>query len=180
MGTDIHVFAELAEPDGRFEALVDGAFLLPRDYSLFAALAGVRAWGGFRPLIAPRGLPANVSPEVSGGYFVPVLSDKKAAIWRFGEYYTPEQAAAAVQQGTSHWLPAGTTTPLLPSDGGYISHPDRHTASWLSVDEVRRALAFAGLAEQATPRRFQLLVGYLASAEVALNARARVVFWFDN
>jgi hypothetical protein len=70
MGTDIHFFVERCSTDG-WEAVggegefYDGA----RNIPLFDALAGVRissTWDytGSKPIVEPRGLPDDLSPEV--------------------------------------------------------------------------------------------------------------------
>lgn len=75
MGTDIHMFAEVRS-DGRWKKVGwvfddgDGGMTDHpydgRNYRLFAALAGVRNGYGeaVTPISTPRGLPADVSPEV--------------------------------------------------------------------------------------------------------------------
>lgn len=78
MGCDIHVYAEyrkknsykweadpihkITEEDDHYmyvESLPDGG----RDYSFFYALAGVR-YGDIEPIIAPRGVPDDVSDRI--------------------------------------------------------------------------------------------------------------------
>ncbi|XXX78715.1 hypothetical protein WMF30_08055 [Sorangium sp. So ce134] len=180
MGCDIHIFVEYGTDRGAFEALSDGAFLLPPDYDLFAALAGVRAEPGFVPFQVPRGLPHDVSQHVASRYFVPVLEDDRAGAWGIGEHFTPRLAAQLVESGASRWLPAGVTVPLLPSTHGYIVHPDWHSASWLTADELRRALEHARFRLDASSDEFQLLFQYVSAAAAKKGPSTRVVFWFDN
>lgn len=72
MGCDIHLFIEVVIND-RWECVgelhstsghifVDEAYH-GRNYALFSILAGVR--GSYEPIIEPRGLPSNISSEVS-------------------------------------------------------------------------------------------------------------------
>ena len=69
MGRDIHLFAEYPDGPRTFVAVSDGAFLLPRDHGLFAALAGVGADEGFVPLARyPGGLlvrQSSAAPDTS-------------------------------------------------------------------------------------------------------------------
>ncbi|APR79279.1 Hypothetical protein A7982_04626 [Minicystis rosea] len=180
MGCDIHLFVEHGVDAGPFCALADGAFLLPRDYALFAALAGVRAAASFVPLHSPRGLPADVSQEVSARYFIPVWEDERALAWEVGEHYTPAQAAALVASGASHWLPEGVTTPFLQSTHGYISHPDWHAASWLTARELRLALDHASYPLERASDEFQVLFHYVEAMASRKGPSTRIVFWFDN
>ena len=76
MGCDIHTHAEVRRGD-RWER-VSGAIWAPqwfdepnadepfgvRNYRVFERLAGVRSSGEVEPLAEPRGLPADVTPEV--------------------------------------------------------------------------------------------------------------------
>lgn len=180
MGYDIHMFAELGTGQGAFQALSDGEFLLPPDYALFAALAGVRAAPGFVPFQAPRGIPLDVSQHVADRYFVPVLEDDRAAAWGVGEHFTPTHAAHLVESGASRWLPAGMTAPLMPATHGYIAYPDWHSASWLTTEELRLALDHARFRLAAASDEFQLLFQYLCAVAAKKGRSTRVVFWFDN
>ncbi|WP_434045013.1 hypothetical protein [Sorangium cellulosum] len=174
------MFAEFGAGPGPFTALSDGDFLLPRDYGLFAALAGVRAQPGFVPLRPPRGIPRDVSQHVADRYFVPVLEDERARAWGLGDHFTPPHAAQLVASGASHWLPDGTTTPLTPATHGYIAHPDWHSASWLAVHEIRLALEHAQFSLDAASDEFVLLFQYVSAVAGKKGPSTRVVFWFDN
>ncbi|WP_438017709.1 hypothetical protein WMF18_00800 [Sorangium sp. So ce315] len=180
MGCDIHMFAEFGEGSGAFTALSDGEFLLPRQYGLFAALAGVRAEPGFVPLQRPRGIPSDVSQHVADRYFVPVLEDERARAWGLADHFTPSHAARLVASGASRWKPDGTTTPLMPTTHGHIAHPDWHSASWLAVDEIRPALEHARFNLDAASDEFVLLLDYVSAVAVKKGPSTRVVFWFDN
>ena len=92
MGCDIHLFAEVSWPDGGFLALASGKFFIPRDYNLFAALAGVRAEPGFLPLILPRRIPRDASTEASTNYYFPVIHNEQAVAWGVGEHFSPKIA----------------------------------------------------------------------------------------
>jgi hypothetical protein len=174
------MFAEFESGQAGFQALSDGEFLLPPDYGLFAALAGVRAGPGFLPFQAPRGIPRDVSQHVADRYFVPVLEDDRAGAWGIGEHFTPTHAAQLVEAGASRWLPAGTTVPLLPATHGYIAHPDWHSASWLTSGELTLALNHARFQLAAASDELQLLCQYVCAVAAKKGPSTRVVFWFDN
>ena len=63
MGCDIHLYAERNWFPGEWELGVD-AETLDQNYTLFAALAGVRADSDRPAGFAPRGLPENLSEYV--------------------------------------------------------------------------------------------------------------------
>jgi hypothetical protein len=71
MGTDIHIAVEVRRPDGWH--LSDLVVTQNRNYRAFAVLADVRNGYGFagsdtgealKPISEPRGLPADMSPEL--------------------------------------------------------------------------------------------------------------------
>jgi len=71
MGTDIHIAVEVRRPDGWH--LSDLVVTQNRNYRAFAVLADVRNGYGFagsdtgealKPISEPRGLPADISPEL--------------------------------------------------------------------------------------------------------------------
>ncbi|MEO1175427.1 MAG: hypothetical protein AAFX94_25750, partial [Myxococcota bacterium] len=102
MGADIHLFAELNSRD-TYHAVSDGSFLLPPNYDLFSALAGVRAPEGFRPVVPPRGFPPNASVEVASRYYMPVLEEETAVRFRYGDFVTLDEAHEWVGTGASSW-----------------------------------------------------------------------------
>lgn len=58
MGCDIHVHVEL-KIDGVWEHY--SSPYVWRNYGLFGLLAGVRGYGDFDPIVAPRGLPDDIT-----------------------------------------------------------------------------------------------------------------------
>lgn len=87
MGTDIHLFAEVLQPDGSWRAIttvgnsewdeppiIAKPFPCDRCYDLFAVLANVRNGRGFagvvtgepiEPMAEPKGIPPQASPEIA-------------------------------------------------------------------------------------------------------------------
>jgi hypothetical protein len=179
MGCDIHLFVEFPSGGG-FKPVSDGAFLLPRDYRLFAALSGVRAEQGFAPFVPARGIPRDVSQEVASRYFVPVVDDERAAAWAVGEHFTESQARRLVDSGASHWLPADAIPPLMPATHGYISHPDWHSAGWLTANELHLAFEHARYSLVDASEDLQLLIEFVGAVAARKGQATRVVFWFDN
>jgi hypothetical protein len=94
-----------------------------RNYDLFAILADVRngrgfagckTGQGFNPIAPPRGIPADISPELLAEYTVSVDDD-----------HTPEMLERWVRQGSSQRINETTVT-----------DPDAHSASWFTVAEL--------------------------------------------
>jgi hypothetical protein len=151
-------------------------------YALFCALAGVRCGNGERPLIPPRGLPHDLSGAVSGHYFLPVIEHDRARGWGLlpTEFRTPEQALEQESRGALR-LPETMTPPLVPATHGYIgARPDWHSATWLTLPELRQCLERAGLPLSATPVELRWLLRYLDVVEQTDNITTRLVLWFDN
>lgn len=87
MGTDIHLFAEVLQPDGSWRAITTAGnpdwdepaiiakpFPCERCYDLFAVLANARNGRGFagvvtgepiEPMADPKGIPPDASPEIA-------------------------------------------------------------------------------------------------------------------
>lgn len=180
MGCDIHMYAEVPFESG-FTALSDGQFFIPRDYSLFSALAGVRSRSGFAPLFAPRGIPAGLSGEIAARYYSPIMTAETAAEWRVGDYTTPEEAEDFIASGNASRLPGDSDiVPLMSSTHGYVSHPDYHTPSWLRIEELFLALEHAVYSPADGSREFAIFCEYMDIARRVFGADARIVFWFDN
>lgn len=64
MGCDIHMYGEAKNADGSYRRVEVGDALGDRTYGRFGFLAGVRNYSGVTPIAEPRGVPADVSPEV--------------------------------------------------------------------------------------------------------------------
>ncbi|MDP6047606.1 MAG: hypothetical protein QGH94_00075 [Phycisphaerae bacterium] len=180
MGCDIHIFVEYEIDNGVYLAISDGEFSMPRSYDLFAALAGVRGDLDSAPKFAPRGIPDDISRETAGRYFVPVMDSATAAEWQVGEHCSREEACRLVEEGHSHFIGDKTSPPLLPTTDSYISYPDFHDPSWLTLDEIHDALAHASPPHANIPAEFQLLLGYMENIQECMRMQVRIVFWFDN
>lgn len=173
MGCDIHPHIEYAEYENN-----DGApiwwhfsdFFFLRDYGLFAQMAGVRDYNGVSPVVAPRGVPVDMSHETMS-HFTLLISE------RYGDesgYATRADAVRWVSQGASTWVTA--------PDVEYprITHPDWHTPSWLSTEEFAQAI------ERTEKQRGGKVRANAHAALAAMQAfennglKARIVFWFDN
>lgn len=148
MGCDIHFYVEVKKDDkwmfydreAKYVKEVDedgyrwknddwceSPMYVGRNYNLFSILADVRngrgfagcdTGDGFVPIGPPRGVPNDVSPEVTKEYVCVLGSD---------EYHTQETFDRWVANGCSKRIDANTVT-----------GPDWHSASWFTVDELEK------------------------------------------
>jgi hypothetical protein len=155
MGCDIHgPFVEQYHGGIVWGCL--GWFYLFRNYQLFAAMAGVRGEGP-----TPKGLPDGVSWQVKDAYTLRVTDGLN------------QDEGSCCQGDAIRWIKEGAST-LWPERralvqlGDLITHPDWHSASWLSTAEV------------------EAIGGPLAGCAARMRAAetyehpCRIVFWFDN
>jgi hypothetical protein len=69
MGTDIYGWVEVRDPvTGAWGGVVKLDHLVPRDYDAFGCLFGVMNYANFRPVAPARGLPPDVSDELTQDY----------------------------------------------------------------------------------------------------------------
>jgi hypothetical protein len=167
MGTDIHLFVEhRVRPGGEFFSLSDGEFNLPRDYEVFAALAGVRT--DELPSITPRGFPEDASSDAYQGYYHRVSDEGQYFDgWWFIE--RPADAQSYVDRGLSHKRSWGNVE--------LVSDPDAHHATWLSRSELLTALSRDGIDAEKLSPEYRVVV---AALDLLADRDGRVVFWFDS
>jgi hypothetical protein len=171
MGTDIHLFVEHfvehpARPGGEYFSLSEGEFNLPRDYEVFAALAGVRT--DERPFISPRGFPEDASPDAHRGYYRR-LSEEGQDFDGWWLTEKPADAQSYVDRSLSHrksW-----------HNIELVSDPEAHHPTWLSRSEFLTALSRGGLDPEKLSPEYRVVV---AALDLLADRDGRVVFWFDG
>jgi hypothetical protein len=188
MGCDVHAFIEARRNQQRHWFTVAKLYL-SRNYDVFARLAGVRG-AAQAAVVAPRGLPADVSPITSSACMVTVVYAGELS--KESRSISASEAAKLVEQGKSRYYGEvkKATITFTPNEGvpttfihnaefeGFPSHitePDFHTFTWLTVDELRRAINDVS----------DLPADYIAAlrAMSALHEAGddvRIVLWFDN
>jgi hypothetical protein len=161
--------------DGVTSAWSQGELVLERNDAIFGAFAGVG--GTTAPLFAPRGLPSDLSPEVFERYYAFIIDPAEAESWSGFYWMSKTHAASLLQSGQSHAPPPSYTKCNMTSPLGYVSIPGLHTPSWLTHDEVLRALEHVHVEVRAA---WAVLLDLLASIEQRLpGAQSRIVFWFS-
>lgn len=171
MGCDIHAYIDYDTPGENPTGLVSHLceINLWRNYYLFGLLAGVRSGGA---MFEPRGLPERLSWSVRDEAVLYVSDENPNA----DGYCSRDQAE---KWDSAHKV--GRTKGV----GGYtdekedrIYHPDWHTHSWLTTQELRQVVD-----------RCKELGGVQPSLTAAIAAMealeeqgcvARFIFWFDN
>ena len=168
MGTDIHASVEVTEStDERSWVASFLKVALPRDYSLFSLLAGVRSHDtGVTALIPPKGLPSAISRETLSRLEL-VVDDDLAAV-ECENACTRAQAEAWVVSGTSRYLDV---------DQNRILDPDAFAVSWLRTDEVARVVNEYSARWQLAPTELSAVLAAMRICEAAKRP-ARLVLWF--
>lgn len=150
MGCDIHAHIEVKEYDDWWELV---RLNLRRNYDAFGLMAGVRGWDSLHP---PKGMPSDYSFSVLNAYGLYVTDESE------GEGYASKVSA-------ERWVELGISKYIRE---GWISHPDHHTPSWLTVDEFEQVCQRLGTGEYHYHTALAMMK--------AIPHECRIVFWFDN
>ena len=104
-----------------------------RNYTLFALMAGVRydprTDVQFKPLFEPKGIPERVSYTVRCEYTLHIADNKN--LYNAEGFCSQDNAERWVVLGCSRWMD---------NDHTIVSHPDWHSASWLTVAELEQVI----------------------------------------
>ena len=173
MGCDCHGYidycGEHAYKDEKFPYVSNFAKLqLGRDYTLFAILAGVRNYDDIIPVSKLKGLPEHRSYRVNNDVSLYVVDDGEDC--SFDERLCSRSNAKKwIESGNSIWL----------EQDKLITSPDNHSISWLSTEEVEKAIVQYKEHEKCNNIE---LIGILASMKAMEEEGVvcRFVFWFDN
>lgn len=168
MGCDIHAFVEVRE-HGMWHCFAE--LHLRRDYRLFNLIAGVRNDGDEQPSFEPRGFPGK---SLSKGGWCDDVS------WRVKDKYTVivapdnEQADNTCSAKTAaKWVKSGSSEAWHKDAEGNVirvSHPDWHTPTWLTTEEVGEIVERSNSTE----------IRGIYQMMKALGGECRLVCWFDN
>jgi hypothetical protein len=183
MGADIHAYVEYSDfktADGEqywTNFTRNGG---ERNYYLFGLLAGVR--GEEAPLFSPRGLPdGHLGYWTEDDYWLHVAPADKPGLADSDGWTSTANA--------ERWLERGYVKADRREDGSLsrVSHPDWHSHSWLTADELAQVLDRYAKGVQRVwsqekadaPTEWKAVLAAMRSFE-ADGHQARVVFWFDN
>jgi len=171
MGCDIHMYVEYKRRAQRHVDVEEcwdshGGRINPgRHYPLFAELAGVRM--GERDTGAtPRGLPDDL------GFY----SRGDSKLFIVGDSDGDPVEGAVFKSTAARWVAEGSSEYI--DEGSSVTHPDWHSHSWCTAQELEDAIKRAD-GEWGVDPGYTALADTLRSFE-RQGYDARVVFWFDN
>lgn len=144
MGCDIHCYIEYRSRDKNDEdkkwRSFGGRINPDRNYLMFWLMADVRGYGN-SGLFKPKGLPEGLSYSAEEDNLIYITDDKKCECGECG-CVSAEKAAKWVKSGSSEYK--------YNSEGKitWVTHPDWHSHSWLSLEEFRQVLEAYKVEEQ--------------------------------
>lgn len=137
MGCDIHCYVEYRKRDGENKNWRDfGGRINPgRNYLMFSIMAGVRSWSGNEDvLFKPKGLPEKLGYESEHDNFMYITADEEGCCGCGENSVKASDADRWVKGGESEYKNNHEGKPT------WVSHPDWHSHSWLSLAEYRQVL----------------------------------------
>jgi len=175
MGCDIHCYIEYKRPEPEGWSPFGGRLNPGRHYGVFAKLAGVRnhpEWG-IVPIAEPRGLPEGLAYEADGDSKLFVLDRDEV-----------ESEGCVSTANAERWVAQGSSKFIDGHNGPKtaVTHPDWHSHSWVTLDELVAALGDpkVGLTADSWSRPgYKALVGAMHALRDE-GCEVRLVFWFDN
>jgi len=172
MGADIHCYLEYTDFNDRegnpYWSCFGGRNNLGRDYWMFDVLAGVRGSG--EPHIPLKGLPpGKKSWQVESDAYL-IISDEN-----------PDMEGYCSLANAETWSRQGDNTIEEHGNGGKrVTHPDWHSHTWLTADELAQCLGVYMLRHQDT---YSVTWDAMLASMRAFEERGvqtRLVLWFDN
>jgi hypothetical protein len=183
MGCDIHAYIDYDSPEGSMEWInFFGEIHINRNYSLFSVLAGVRDdWENpIGTYIEPKGILDRISFYIKYELSLLVIDDEEY------EKATHKDDICSRTQAEHY-----TKYNKYLGFDGYIDeaktrvlHPDWHTHSWLTTEELSGAMRKYGAC--CRKRGWGCAPAEMKAALAAMKAlekegcKARFIFWFDN
>lgn len=168
MGTDIHAFVEYCY-DGSDWRNFGSKFHLDRSYDLFEKFAGVRGIVT-KAITPPRGVPSDIAFTTKMNYTLFVTTKKES-----------NEDGMTTRAKAEEWVSRGCSV-YFNDDKNFVTNPDWHTPSWLSLEEYDKAL-------------YEMKIEWNGDVNPCYNAvlaamknlndderiiEVRLVFWFDN
>lgn len=152
MGCDIHCYIEYRNRDKKSIngdvvesswSSFGGRINPGRNYGIFTLMAGVRSWGkeDEQLLFKPKELLEGLGYSARSDNYLYITTGEEC---KCGECInvTAEKAKKWVESGSSKYVNNQRGEPT------WVSHPDWHSHSWLSVEEFRQVLEKYKVVEQ--------------------------------
>ena len=162
MGADIHAYPEYTEAT-RTGWSGFGRMSLPRDYDMFAKLAGVR---GDNQMIPLRGVPVDACMTTRWDNQLYVSEDYPDSDGNC----SPASAERWVNDGSSQWVDDRKRQ---------VTNPDWHSHSYCSPAELRAVIEAEREINWGVDVRYWAVLAMLEEIE-RRGGSARLVYWFDN
>jgi hypothetical protein len=122
MGCNSHCFIEYKEKDSDYWHSFGDKIHAPRNYTIYALMAGVRDYNGIK-LYDPKGIPKDLAYNAESSYYCYIdgvnITESRAESWhRDGAIYKKDG------NGVNAW----------------ISNPDWHSHTWFTIRELENIL----------------------------------------
>ena len=169
MGCDIHPHIEYRKHDQWWHYCTPWIL---RNYLFFGLIAAVRVKDV--QMVATKGFPIKDATYETKAAFGMTVTSATCEWGGCGSLITPERAA---EKGYQYL------------EEGLMEHPDHHTPSWLTTEELREVIrAYTVYPVRDSPYRArslkvkQQIPDEIAAAYQAMKTlgESRLVFWFDN
>jgi hypothetical protein len=171
VGTDIHAMIEIEQ---RREGVPSWMVMLasvslPRDYSLFGLLAGVRSDGtGVSALIPPRGLPRIMSVDAHDALELFVDDEMADGEWE----------RACTRAKADAWVASGVTR-YLDDARSRVFDPDVFAVTWLTAPEVAAVVDEYQQRWGTAPLEIAAALAAMRVCDAA-GCAARLLLWFKG
>ena len=188
MGCDIHLRIEQKRKtetdDWRLCKLTREKSWGDRVYGMFARLANVRNYWELKHLPV-RGFPKDAASVTCLAYYCIVLPDEE---YEKGISVYENSKVHYVKESTANrWISGGVSEEVkcdqLYTDKRIITHPDWHSASWCTVEEMRKCVNETFYKDGRWTGDYiewLSLLGAMDGIEKSGEYDCRAVFWFDN
>lgn len=169
MGCDIHAYMEYRKSDKDFWRGWP-RINLGRNYAMFGKLAGVRSSGP--AIVKPRGIPHDIGYDATHDWWL-LIDDKHA-----------DSEAFCSQAQAENYPKYGSRIQAVGEGGNKyacarVEHPDWHTPSWVSAEELVSAISAVDLEYPGDCLEYRAMAAAMKAVE-AQDYECRLVFWFDN
>ena len=173
MGVAISIIIETQSENSEWIAITDDIWV-PRDWSLFCAIAFGDGGDTSQLPYPPRGLPRDHSIGTRNNYFdagrksVRRFNHKTVA---FEEITTPSKI--------KKWFGNNEILREVYNKYGLLPNEEIIETSWLNLAELEEAMAYSGIKQEAMSEEFQKVLARMAKPAKKLGKEnVRIVFWF--
>lgn len=178
MGTDIHLYMEYSQKNDKrsdkYWANFGGRFSMGRDYELFGIIAGLRTTEDTKH-IPLRGVPENMGYETREDWWLYIVADDDESKESREARFSDAMRWAGIDDDKCK---PGRSAIKVDDKGipTYVQHPDWHSATWLTVEELE---VYLWRKNELMDARYKAILA-AANSFIASEYDVRFVLWFDN